>query len=86
MAEEDPSILDATRIVQRSPPWGMPPVVVHPDTDADLKGRLRSLLLGMHDDPAGKEVLESLGIDRFVVPDASLYDSVREGAAEWESW
>jgi hypothetical protein len=30
----------------------------------------------MHEDTEGKEILRNLGVDRFLVPDDSIYDSV----------
>ena len=32
----------------------------------------------MDQDPQGKQILRNLMIDRFVVPDDNIYDSVRE--------
>lgn len=78
MTEEDPSVAERTRIILQSPPLGMPPVVVPPRLEPTLKERLRAVLLGMHTDPEGQKVLRSLRIDRFVVPDKRMFDSVRE--------
>ncbi len=85
MVKEDPSLLDKTRIIMKSPDFGMPPVVVHPKMDPTLKERIADLLINMHEAPGGKVVLAKLGIDRFVVPDNTLYDSVRKAATIWES-
>jgi phosphonate transport system substrate-binding protein len=85
MVEEDPTILTRTKIVQKSSPYGMPPFAVHPQMPADLKSRLRDALLDMHEDPEGKKVLSSIAIDRFVVADPAIYDSVRKAVDRWES-
>ena len=66
-----------TKIVDRWGPFGINPVVVHPDLDEGLKERLRQTLLAMNEDPRGERILSTLHIDRFVVPDDSIYDSVR---------
>ncbi|MFQ5880179.1 MAG: phosphate/phosphite/phosphonate ABC transporter substrate-binding protein [Dehalococcoidia bacterium] len=66
-----------TKIVDRWGPFGINPVVVHPGLDADLKDRLREVLLTMDQDPQGSRILSNLHIDRFVVPDVGIYDSVR---------
>jgi phosphonate transport system substrate-binding protein len=42
------------------------------------KEQLREIMLTMHDDPEGKEILRRLRIDRFVRGEDSLFDSVRE--------
>lgn len=66
-----------TKVIERWGPYGINPVVVHPDLNADVKDRLRQLLLTMHEDPRGSRILSNLQIDRFVIPDGSIYDSVR---------
>jgi phosphonate transport system substrate-binding protein len=85
MAGEDPSVLTLTRVVQKSPPFGMPPLAVHPQMDPDLKSQLMRVLLDMHADPEGGKILTSIGIDKFVVADPAIYDSVRKSAELWES-
>ncbi len=84
IAEEDASVARETKVILRSPPFGMPPVVVPRQIDPELKQALRSALLEMHSDIEGKKVLDSLRIDRFVVPDDALFDSVREASRIWE--
>lgn len=66
-----------TKIIHRSPKFGIPPVVVPPNISPYLKESLRSIFLEMHDDPEGKLILEGMKIERFVeVPDAN-YDGIR---------
>lgn len=66
-----------TRVIERSPPFGMPPVVVHPRLDPELKDRLREIFLGMHLDAEGKVLLEQAGIGQFTVGRDSAYEGVR---------
>lgn len=75
-----------TRILEKSAPFGMPPVVVHPALNADLKRQLRAALLGMAEDAEGHAALTPLGIDRFVVVDDHAYDSIREMARVVRGW
>lgn len=66
-----------TKVIHRSPQFGIPPVVVHPDISPYLKKSLRSIFLEMHNDPEGKQILEGMKIERFVeVPDSN-YDAIR---------
>jgi phosphonate transport system substrate-binding protein len=67
-----------TRIIDRSEPFGIPPLVVSPDIDGELKEELRSAFLNMHDDPRGREILDRVLIDRFTEIEDSAYDSIRE--------
>lgn len=75
--EREPALRERIKIIHRSPPFGIPPVVVPPDLPARQKLQLREILLGMHSDPVGQPVLDELGIDRFVLLDDSAYDSAR---------
>lgn len=74
----NPELTAETRVIETSGPYGMPPVVVRPGLDPELKERLRHLLLSMHEDDRGKEILEGMMVDRFVAIDDSAYDSIRE--------
>ncbi|MHC4608235.1 MAG: substrate-binding domain-containing protein [Planctomycetota bacterium] len=85
MMEEEPSIGEKTRIIMESRECGMPPAIVHPRMDPDLKERLRDALLRLHESEEGRAALEVLGYDRFEKPDERLYDAVREEADVWES-
>lgn len=85
IAEEDPSVVTRTRVILKSPPFGMPPIVVHPRMVPELKTELRDALLDMDEDPEGKRIISAIGIDEFVVAADSIYDSVRRAAKLWES-
>lgn len=74
----DPEAVSRTRVVARWGPYGMPPVVVHPDLDPALHSALKGLLLSMHAEPDGKTILERLLIDRFVDADPGLFQSIRQ--------
>ena len=85
MAEEDASLKNKTRVIFKSPPFGMPPLVVPRQIDPQRKQQLQNVLLSMDTDPEGKKILETLRIERFVVPDAALFDSVRQAAESFEA-
>ena len=67
-----------TRIVEKSPPYGIPPVVVHPAVDAGMKSLLRATFFALHADPKANPLLQELQIDRFEAGEDSMYDSVRQ--------
>jgi phosphonate transport system substrate-binding protein len=77
-ADVQPERVANTRIIARYGPFGGNPVVVPPGLDPQIKSRVRDVLLSMHQDEAGKQILSALRIDRFVLPDDQAYDSVRE--------
>jgi phosphonate transport system substrate-binding protein len=74
----DPSLGQKTHIIQRSPPFGIPPVVVSPNIRPQLKAELQGLLLGMADTPAGQQALQAIGVDRFTLIDDAAYASARQ--------
>ena len=75
---KDPALTARTRIIQRSPPYGIPPIVVRPSLDPELKAALKGLFLDAHKTPEGRNLLQGMGIERFVVVPDSAYDSIRE--------
>ncbi len=70
----DPAI-EKVKIVHISPPYGIPPMVVSPDTDKSQKQLMLSTLLKMKDDPAGRKILKELHIKKFILPDPAIYYS-----------
>ncbi len=77
MEQSNPLYTSQTRIISKSAPYGIPPVVVPKELESHLKEELRTILLHMDEDPIGREILHKIMIDRFiVVPDAN-YDAVR---------
>jgi len=75
---QDPALVERTRVIWRSRPFGSPPAVVHPGLSADLKERLRNPLPSRDGAPRGRPTLDGLMIDRFIVPDQTAYQPVRD--------
>lgn len=78
----NPEFTSQTKVIKKLGPFGIPPVVVHPDYNAAMKKKTRQILLNMHKDEEGKSILKKLFIDRFIIVDDSHYDSVRQ-MQEW---
>jgi phosphonate transport system substrate-binding protein len=78
----DPTYTSRTKIVEKSPPYGIPPVVVHPELDPDSKNRLRAAFLSLHKRPEAVRILKRLHIERFEEGDDTTYNSVRD----METW
>lgn len=74
----DPSYTSRTKIIEKSPPYGIPPIVVHPDLDDELKQHLRAAFLSIHENPVAVPLLRRIQIDRFAEGEDAMYDSVRE--------
>lgn len=60
-------------VIEKSPLFGMPPVVARSGLDAGIKHRLRAVMLGMHQNDEGKSVLRSISVDRFAPEPEGLY-------------
>jgi len=86
IVSEDPSTLGKVRVLAKSTPFGIPPIVAHPDLDPQLKQDILSVLLRMHQDAEGKSILAKLHIDRFVIPDANLFAPLRLAIGRLEKW
>ena len=74
LGQED-SFAGRLKIIETSGEFGMPPVVVPQGVSAEIKRKLLKVLLSMDKDSLGKTVLNSLGMDGFVLPEPELYRS-----------
>lgn len=75
---KNPSLTSGTRVIRKSDPYGIPPVVASSTLNQNLKDSIRNVLLSMHEDPEGQKTLTELMIDRFVLPREEWYDSIRQ--------
>lgn len=73
----EPELAGKVEVVHRSEPFAMPPVVAGPGLRPQMRAELAELLLGLHEDPAGRRMLAAVGIDRFEIIADEAYDSVR---------
>lgn len=80
--ERDPALTQRTKIIFRSEPFGIPPVVAGPQARPQIVAEVRELLIGMAADTDGQQVLSGLNIDRFVTVEDRIYDSARELEAQ----
>jgi phosphonate transport system substrate-binding protein len=76
--ETNPGLTSLTKVIEKSPPYGIPPVVVRHGLPLALKNRLKQIFLEAHTDEQGKAILEKMMIEKFVPIDDSAYDSIRE--------
>lgn len=74
----NPEFTSKTRVLKKSPPYAIPPVVVPRDIDPSLKEKMKQAFLNAHLDPKGQEILKKMKIDKFVLIEDRAYDSVRE--------
>ena len=82
LAQTNPDLTRATRIINRSGDLGYPPFVARPDISQKDLELIRAVLLGMAADAEGAELLKSLRLDGFVVAKPSLYDEIAHMAKQ----
>jgi phosphonate transport system substrate-binding protein len=76
--KRNPSVTAATRVIRKSEPYGIPPLVASEKLPSDMKERIKKVLFVMHEDAEGKKILDHLMIDRFIEPEDRWYDSIRD--------
>ena len=74
----NPDFADNTKIIERWGPYGIPPVVINPALDSNLRQELQDLFLNLHNFDEGMAILANLEIDKFVVVPDDIYDSIRD--------
>ena len=78
MVASDPELASKTKVIAAWGPFGIPPVVVNPELDTELKGQLQDIFLNLDVSVEGRRILNNLEIDRFVRVDDHIYDSIRQ--------
>ncbi|MBP7690156.1 MAG: PhnD/SsuA/transferrin family substrate-binding protein, partial [Thermoflexales bacterium] len=80
--QREPELAQRTKIVFRSEPFGIPPVVAGPQARPQVVAEVRDLMIGMAADTDGQRVLSGLNIDRFITVEDRIYDSARQLEAQ----
>jgi phosphonate transport system substrate-binding protein len=86
MADLEPALVSATRVVQASGPMGFPPFATSRQADPGLTRAIRGALLTMPETTDGRAILATLRLDGFVAGSPGLFDGIaalsrRAGAA-----
>ncbi len=74
----NPEYTSRTKIIRKSAPYGIPPVVVRTGLDPDLKESLRKIFINLHTEKEGREILSGMMIKKFVPIKDNSYNSIRE--------
>jgi phosphonate transport system substrate-binding protein len=77
MRQAGSEIVQKTRVIRNSQPFGIPPIVVSSDISDELRPKVQDLLLNMHASEPGTSILSELDIDKFIPADDSWYDPIR---------
>lgn len=78
MKVRKPGLTEKTVVVEKSPPYGIPPVVVPPGLPMKMKSSLTDIFLTIHQSPEGRAILDRIQVDHFVKGEDKNYDTVRD--------
>jgi phosphonate transport system substrate-binding protein len=82
MSEKDNRITKELVVLERSPDVPENGLALKIDLEETLRRKFREALLGMHDDPEGKKILERFGAIKFISTTDEDYDPVYRYARE----
>lgn len=68
----------ALRIIHKSPPFGINPIVASRRTPQGLVEDVRRVLLGMSGDAEGRKILDLLRIEDFIEPPKGMYEATKK--------
>ncbi len=72
-----PDMVMNVKIIEKSIPFGMPPIVVSRQIDSLLRKDIHSVLTNMVKSKEGRDILRNLMFNRFVSDSDTLYDGIR---------
>jgi len=84
LRHSDPAFAAQVRVIETTDPTPMPPLVATADIPEAAVARLRNAFVAVHEQPYLASAREALLLERFVVPDPSVYRVQRERAQEVE--
>ncbi len=86
----DPAFAAQVRVVASTDPTPMPPLIATAPLKKEEVERIRAAFSAVHQEPSLDEARRNLLLERFVVPDLSVYDETRRRAErverEGEPW
>ena len=77
-----PEVTKNIKIIEKSPPFGFPPMVVRSNLDSTLKQQLGGVFIDMKKNRVGLELLHRLGLDGFDTGSEALFSSIEKMALE----
>jgi phosphonate transport system substrate-binding protein len=73
-----PEKVSNIKIIEKSEPFGMPPIVVSKNINPALRDSLYNILTNMNHDPEGNQILRGLMIDKYIQTSDDEYNSIRK--------
>ncbi len=76
LSQYEPEKVKNIKIIEKSQEFGMPPVVSPVSLNKKYFEKYQNILLTIHTDSVGKKILDKLNIEKFVIVNDSIYNSV----------
>jgi len=85
LMHSDPAFASQVRVVETTNPTPMPPLVATAALGRETVDRMRASFLEVHREASLRSARETLLLDRFIVPESSVYRVQRERAEQVEN-
>jgi len=79
---QQPALTDQLRVIETIGPSPIPPLVIQNRVPAALVDHIRTLLLHLHEDTHGRDLLAQAGLKKFTAVTDADYDPIRTMAQE----
>lgn len=77
MAKQIPAAVSGVKVAWKSPLYGFPPLVARKSLSVETFARVQTSLISMTEDEDGRDLLQRLNLDRFVIGEDRLFDGIR---------
>jgi phosphonate transport system substrate-binding protein len=77
-----PEVTKNIKIIEKSPPFGFPPLVIRNNFDTALKQHLGDVFIHMKQDQMGYKLLQRLGLDGFDAGSDGLFSGIEKMALD----
>lgn len=74
----NPAFTKPTRVILKSEPYAIPPVVASREFPQEKRNQIRQILLTFHLEAEGRQILSKLMIDRFITPPDDWFESTKK--------
>ena len=76
LAKFYPERVENIKVIEKSDEYGIPPIVSPKSLSKQRFAKYQDIFLNIHNDSIGKQILDKLNIDQFVVVEDKIYNSV----------
>lgn len=74
----NPEFTRSTRIILKSEPYAIPPIVASRQFPREKREQIRHILVNLHGETEGRHILQGLMIERFIAPPAGWFEKTGE--------